>query len=292
MPRAMWKGRLQLALVSCGVKLFSALTAAEQIHFHILNRATTNRINLVPHDAETGEEVPRAELVKGFEYDKGHYLVVDPAEIEKLRPERNKVIEIESFADVDKFDVAYCDRPYYLAPDGPGAAETYAVIRAALAERGRIGLGRMVLQTRERSVALEPHGEGLVMSTLLAKGEVRDDAAFFDEIGEGKLDPEMVDLAALIIRKKVGPLDLGLFRDRYQERLRELVEAKVAGRTYVVPKEKEPAKIIDLKEALRRAVSAEGGEAAPTRAAAGDKPRRAAAKTQRRSTGGKKRAAG
>jgi DNA end-binding protein Ku len=278
MPRALWKGQLRIALVSCAVKLYPALSAAEEIHFHLLNRETGHRIQLRPHDPETGEEVPKGELVKGYEFEKGRYAVIGKEELDQLKLAAPHVIEIEEFVASGEIDRAYFDHPYYIGPDGADAARTYRVLREAMTERGRVGLGRMVYQSRERRVALEPYQLGMRLTTLLSAAEVRDDSAYFDEIGDAPLDPEMIDLAALIVAKKSGPFEPSRFIDRYQEELRKLIAAKAAGKTFTPRKAPAPAPVINLKDVLRRAAAADGGASAGTRkprlskAAAGDKP--------------------
>jgi DNA end-binding protein Ku len=259
--RASWKGQLRLQLVSCPVKLYPATSRAGKVSFHNLNPRTEHRINLRPHDPETGEEVAKDDIVKGYEIEKGHFVVLEEAEIEAVRIPSTKTIELERFVDADEVDPAYINAPYYIAPDGPIAEETYRVIRDALAKRNKVGLGRVVLARRERVVAVAPYGKGIRMMTLHSREEVRSDREFFSEIGEGKLDSEMVDLAAHIIAKKTGKFDPATFEDSYQAELVQLVQAKLRGETPELPKKRPPAKVIDLKEALRKSLAAEKGEA-------------------------------
>lgn len=257
--RASWKGQLRLQLVSCPVKLYPATTRAGKIGFHNLNPRTGNRINLRPHDADTGDEVAKEDIVKGYEIEKGHYVVLEDAEIEAVRIPSTKTIELERFVDAGELDPVYVNAPYFVAPDGPVAEETYRVIRDAMTERNKVGLGRVVLARRERVVAVEAYGRGIRMLTLYSREEVRSDREFFEEIGEGELDEEMVELAAHIISKKTGKFDPATFEDKYQAELVQLVQAKLRGETPEPPKKRAPAKVIDLKEALKKSLAAEGG---------------------------------
>jgi DNA end-binding protein Ku len=255
--RASWKGQLRLQLVSCPVKLYPATSRAGKVAFHNLNPRTQHRINLRPHDPETGEEVAKDDIVKGYEVDKGRFVVLDEAEIDAVRIPSTKTIELERFVDADEVDPVYVNAPYFVAPDGPVAEETYRVIRDAMALRKKVGLGRVVLARRERVVAVGPYGSGIRMMTLHSRDEVRSDKAFFDEIGEGELDGEMVELAAHIIAKKTGKFDPAMVEDKYQAELVQLVQAKLRGEPPEPPKKQATAKVIDLREALKKSLAAE-----------------------------------
>lgn len=270
--RASWKGHLKVHLVSCAVKLFPGVSRAARVSFHNLNPATEHRINLRPHDPATGEEVAKEDIVKGYEVEKGRFVVIEEEEIEKVRIPSTKTIELERFIDAGELDPAYLNAPYYLAPDGAVAEEAYRVIREAMARKGKIGLGRVVLSRRERMVAVAPRDRGIVLTTLHAREEVRRDAEFFAEIGEGALDEEMVDLAAHIIAKKAGKFEPEKFIDRYQAELVNLVQAKMKGEKPELPKPRRTAQIIDLKEALKRSLAAEkGGRGGDAKSGKGEK---------------------
>jgi DNA end-binding protein Ku len=264
--RASWKGHLRLQLVSCPVKLFPGTSRASRVSFHNLNPETEHRINLRPHDPETGDEVAKEDIVKGYEVEKGRFVVLEAEEIEKVRIASTKVIELERFIDPGEMNPAFLNAPYFVAPDGAVAEETYRVIREAMVRKGKIGLGRVVLSRRERMVIVEPRGRGILMTTLHAKEEVRPADAFFADIEEGKLDEEMVDLAAHIIAKKSGKFDPDEIVDRYQAELVKLVQAKMKGEKPVLPKPSKTAEVIDLKEALKRSLASEkGGKRSPQR---------------------------
>lgn len=260
MPRALWKATLHLQLVVCPVKLYSALApASEKVRFNLLNPRTHNRVKLVPHNPETGESVDKADLLRAYELEKGRYVTVEKEEIEALRMISEHVIELEQFVKRDEVDPVFLNHPYYLRRDGEESVESYAVIRDAMRQRGKVGVGRMVFRGRDHVILVEPLHGGIVLTTLRTPDEVQSDAAFFADIGDSELDPELVNLAVLIIEKKKGHFDPERVVHRYQERLRELIEAKLKGKEFKFKKPREPAKVIDLKEVLRRAAQAEGG---------------------------------
>jgi DNA end-binding protein Ku len=252
------------------VRLYAATTRANRVSFHEINRDTGHRINLRAHDPETGREVPKDEIVKGWEFEKGHYLLVPETEIEELRVTPTKTIDVEEFVPASELDHAYFDKPYYLAPDGKMADQTYRVIREAMERTGRAAIGRVVLSRADHAVALTSKERGIVMTTLRPPIDMRAQAEILGEIGEGKLDPEMVDLAGLIMERRAGHFEPATFEDNYQTALRRLVEAKLRGEEIEVPKpRRETAKVVDLKDVLRQAVVAEGGKAGRSARGAG-----------------------
>ncbi len=259
-PRAYWKGWLKLDAISCPVRLYAATSAANRIAFHEINRETGHRINLRAHDPESGREVAKDEIVKGWQVEKDRYLIVDENEINELRVTPTKTIDIEAFVPRAELDHAYFDKPYYLAPDGTMADQTYRVVREAMLRSDHAAIGRVVLSRADHAVALMPKDAGIVMMTLRPPLDMRAQAEILDEIGKGKLDPEMVELASLIMERRAGHFDPVQFEDQYQTALRRLVEAKLKGEKVELPKKKRPpAQIIDLKDVLRRSVRAEGG---------------------------------
>jgi DNA end-binding protein Ku len=254
--RASWKGYLKLSLVSCPVQLFPATTRANRISFNTLNRKTSNRVQMKYHDAETGEVVEREEQVKGYEFDKGRYVVVEKEELDALKIDSSRTIDIERFVGKADIDIVYYESPYYLAPDGAVAEEAFRVIRVAMDKQAVVGIGRLSIAGRENVVAVEPREKGMMVTTLRAADEVRRAGDAFEGIGNGEVDEEMVALAEQIIKKKAGPFDPAMFEDRYQAALLDLVKAKMKGQKPVVPKVVEPGKVIDLMAALKKSVSA------------------------------------
>jgi len=273
-PRASWSGMLKLSLVSCPISLSPAANEAERIRLNMINPATGNRISMQPVDAETGEPVERSELVRGYEVDKGRYVIITEEELRNLAVESNRVLELTSFVDKDSVDLPFIGDPYFVYPD-KGGEEAYRVIAQALENKGLVALGRVVLTTREHPVMLEPYEGGLLMTTLRAGDEVR--AAGFNF--HGKIDPQMVELAESIIDRLEGKWQASSFHDRYQDALRALIAAKE--KRLPVPKARsvpEATNVIDLMGALRKSLTQAGG----ARAASAKKRPARKAKTDHR----------
>ncbi|MDN4987128.1 Ku protein [Bradyrhizobium sp. WYCCWR 13022] len=274
-PRANWKGFLRLSLVTCPVALYPATSESEKISFNQLNRATGHRIKYLKVDADTGDEVPNEDIVKGYELDKGQYIEVSKEELEEIALESTRTIEIDEFVDRSDIDPRYLIRPYYLRPDGKVGHDAFAVIRDTIREMDKVAVGRVVLTNREHIIAMEPLGKGLMGTLLRYPYEVRDPKEYFDEIQDVKVTKDMLDLARHIVDQKSGSFEPDKFEDQYETALIDLINQKRAGKP-ITPKER-PAStnVVDLMEALRRSV---GKEAAPAKAAKpAKKPRKAAA---------------
>ncbi len=261
--RPAWQGHLKLSLVTCPVALYTAIDPGGDVHFHLVNPKTSNRIRMVATDPDTGP-VDRSELVKGYEVADGEYVLVTDEEIKAVKLESTKTIDIERFVPAADIDRIYWDNPYYLAPDGKLAQEAFAVIRQALADTGQIALGRVVLSTRERLLALEPRGEGILATSLRSADEVRDAGEIFASIGYAKADPEMIAIARKIIEQREGPFDPRQFTDRYEEALEALIADKKKGRKIRTVAEPEDTNVVDLMAALRASLAAKG-KAAPAK---------------------------
>ncbi|MDB5450542.1 MAG: putative ATP-dependent ligase protein [Phenylobacterium sp.] len=257
--RPTWQGYLRLSLVSCPVALYTATTRSGEVHFNMLHKDTHNRIKMIATDPETGP-VDRSDIVKGYEIEKGRYVVVTDDEIKNVRLETTRTIDIERFVGEDEIDRLYWNDPYYLVPDGDMAVEAFTVIREAMEKAQRVALGRLVMHQRERLLALEPRDKGIVAYTLRNKREVRDPAEVFSLIPDVKPNPQMVDIAARIIEQQEGPFDPSQFTDRYEDALRSLIKEKEKGATVTAPAEPKEAEVIDLMEALRRSLGQGGGE--------------------------------
>jgi DNA end-binding protein Ku len=212
------------------------------------------RITLRPHDPGTGEEIDKREVVRGYEYDRGQFVTFTAEELKALDVESSKVIALEKFAPHGEIDPVYLESPYYVYPDGPIAVEALRVIGAAMAQAGVVGLGRLTLSRRERMVMVDPRGAGMALFTLRAADEVRT-----PKLGgtEGDLDPEMVAIASAIIRQRSGHFDPSTYRDRYQEALQQLIEAKLQGLTIKPVVVSTPSPVIDLMAALKRSLAQE-----------------------------------
>jgi len=274
--RPTWQGYLRLSLVSCPVALYTATTRTGDVHFNMLHKDTHNRIKMIPTDPETGP-VDRSEIVKGYEIEKGRYVIVTDEEIKNVRLETTRTIDIERFVDEEDIDRLYWNDPYFLVPDGDMAVEAFTVIREAMTKAGQVALGRLVMHQRERLMALEPRGKGMVAYSLRNNREVKGANEFFDKIPDVKPNDQMVDIAARIIEQQEGPFDPSQFTDRYEDALRALIKEKEKGAKVTAPAEPKEAEVIDLMEALRRSLGQSGG---------GER-RKPAAKASSRSTAAK-----
>jgi DNA end-binding protein Ku len=274
--RALWKGHLEIGELVCAVSLHAAASTSERIGFHILNRDTGHRVKRVYVDEETGKPVDREQQAKGYTTDKGKEIVLDADEVAAAVPESDKRLRLEAFVACNEVDTLFLDRPYYLAPAEESAETAFAVIRDGLEKRNVAAVARTVLFRRERSLLVRPGGDGgLIAHTLEFDHEVRDAAAAFKELPAPKVDPEMLELAEHIIRKKRGKFDPSKFEDRYDDALAELVKAKAAGKALPERPEPKSTEPVDLMQALRDSAKARGGRAskAPAKRAA---PRRKA----------------
>jgi len=284
--RPSWQGHLKLSLVTCPISLYNAISPRGEVHFNLLNPKTGNRIRMVTIDAGTEEPLDRKELVKGFEISKGEYVQVTQEEIDSVRLESTKTIDIEGFVPLEDIDRLYWDNPYYMVPDGKMAAEPFTVIREAMERSGQVALGRLVMSPRERLVALEPRDKGIVATTLRSYQEVRDTKDFFHDIPSVKPDRDMIAIAEKIISQKEEEFDASKFDDRYEDALKALIEEKRKGHKITRPKEPEPSNVINLMDALKKSLSSSDGggrkSAARTKHAA---PRAAKKPAKRKKTG-------
>ena len=271
--RPTWQGHLKLSLVTCPVALYTATNSAGDVHFNLINPKTNNRIKMITTDPDTGP-VERADLVKGYEVSKGEYILLTNDEINAVKLESTKTIDIERFVAGNEIDRLYWDNPYYLAPDGKLAQEAFGVIRAALEKSGQIALGRVVIGTRERILALEPRGKGILAYTLRTDAEVRKSDEIFDPIVASKPDPAMIAIAEKIIEQKEGPFDPSQFVDRYEEALKALIADKAKGHKPAKVAEPDDTNVVDLMAALRASLASK--DAAPDHAPAKPKPDKAA----------------
>jgi len=249
-PRPTWKGFLKVSLVNIPVKVFPATESADSLSFNQLHAECQTRIQQKRWCPHCEREVPNTELVKGYEYEKGSYVVVTEEDIEKVRVDSTRVIDLSQFTDVSEIDPIYVDRAYYLAPDGPMAAESFAVMREGMA--GKAGIGKVALYGREYLVAVRPQKKGLVMYTLHHDAEIRS----IDQVEElnsvpSKVKPEEMKLAKQVIATFDGELNLKDYQDDYKAGLRKIIDAKIAGEEVVAPEIQEPPKVVDLMEALR-----------------------------------------
>lgn len=252
--RPTWQGHLRLSLVTCPVTLYTATSSGRDVHFNLINPKTNNRIRMVTTDPDTGP-IDRSDLVKGYEVSKGEYVLLTDEEIRSVRLESTKTIDIERFVPAAEIDRVYWDNPYYLAPDGGIAQEAFGVIRTAMERSGQIALGRVVMSTRERIVALEPRGKGILAYTIRTDAEVRRSDEIFSSISDAEPDAGMIAIAERIIEQREGPFDPSQFVDRYEQALKALIEDKQRGQKPATVSEPADTNVIDLMAALRASLA-------------------------------------
>ncbi|HEX3937854.1 MAG TPA: Ku protein [Xanthobacteraceae bacterium] len=278
-PRAYWKGYLKLSLVSCPIALYPATSEREKISFHQLNKETGNRIRYKKVDADTGDEVENADIIKGYELAKGEYIELEPEELEAVAVESKHIIDIEQFVPRSEIDELFMRDPYYLVPDGEVGQQAFAVIREAIHKEGMVALGKVVFTSREHIIALEARGKGMVGVTLRYPYEVRKEDEYFDTIEDQKIPKDMLDLALHIVESKAGHFKPAEFKDDYEDALKDLLRKKQKGEKIERPQERAPSNVINLMDALRQSVKtggkSSGGrarQAAPQTSARASKP--------------------
>ena len=259
--RSSWKGYLKLSLVTCPVKLYPATSSNERIRFNQLHKDTHNRINMKPVDPELGI-VERTDLVKGYEYEDKQYIIIDDSDLEAVRIESSHTINIESFVDEGEVDTIYEDAPYFLAPDGAMAEETFVVLREALRASGKVAIARLVMSSRERVVTIGARDNGMFLHTLRNPSEVRASSEVFDTIPEGKPDAEMLQLAEALIKQKVTKFDPKMYEDRYETALMAMIREKLKGHKPIIADVPERGNVINLMDALKASL----GQAKPAAA--------------------------
>jgi DNA end-binding protein Ku len=273
-PRPNWKGFLKLSLVSCAVALYPATTTNQRVRFNIINRKTGNRIRNEVVDTETGKQVDQEDRVKGYQFEKGQYVLVEEDELDNVALESTHTIDIEEFVPMSDVDRIYLDESYYLVPQDEVAQEAFAVIREAMRKEELAGLARVVIYRREHLLLLRPRGKGLLATALRYRNEVRDEKDYFDDIENIKVPPDMLKLAIHILDTKKGHFNPDKFEDRYENALQDLIKAKRAGKAPPVVSEPRPSNVINLMDALRR--SAQGDRSRTT-------PRKSSSRTKRSS---------
>ncbi len=257
--RPLWRGYLKLSLVSCPIAVFNAITESEDIHLNFLNPETGNRIRYQVVDAETEELIDRADLVRGYQFQKDRYVTLTDDELDELKIESSEVMKVEEFVPLAEIPPIYFERGYYIAPDGEAGEEAYAVIREAMARSGMFAITRAVIARKERVIALRPSGRGIVGHALREASDIRPEKEFFGGIEAAKPDKDALAIALQLVEHKTARFDPAKFEDRYEARLRQLIDAKLEG-VELEPEEIEEApKVTSLMEALKRSL-AEGGK--------------------------------
>jgi DNA end-binding protein Ku len=251
--RSTWKGYLKISLVNIPIKVFPATDSGATLSFNQLHGECQTRIQQKRWCPHCEREVPNTELVKGYEFEKGRYVVMEEEDIDKVRVESTRVINLEKFTDDTAVDPIYLERPYYLAPDGAVARDAFAVIREGM--KGKIGIGKVALYGREYLIKVQPRERGLIMYTLRHASEIRSMDAIDELTGvPEQVKPQEVALARQVMGTFEGELDFATYRDEYQEGLREIIDAKVSGREIVAPEVEAPPKVVNLMDALRRSL--------------------------------------
>ena len=258
--RAIWRGQIRLALVSIPVELYPATKSGAQIQFHQVHEPTGKRIKYEKVVPGIGP-VDKDEIVKGYEVSKGHYVLLDPEEIESVKLESRKTLDLVEFVDEDSIDAMYFDKPYYLVPADDLAEEAYVVLRDALKAAKKVGVGQLAMRGQEYVVALKPCGRGLLLETLRYADEVNKSSGFFRDIGDHKPDPDLLDMASMLIERKAGEFDPKEFHNRYVDALHQLIEKKQKAKGEKIIEDPDadegPPKgsnVIDLMAALKKSL--------------------------------------
>lgn len=254
-PRASWTGHLRCSLVALPVRLYNATTSSNKIAFNQLHSKTHRRLKQQLVEPELGP-VDRMDIIKGYEYEKEKYVIIDDADLEKVKLETTRIIELLQFIDGEELDPLYLDNPYYVAPDGPVAEEAFRIMREAMRNKNRVGIGRVVMSGREHIVAMRVQDRGFVLTTLRYASEVRGSATYFEDIRNGDVNKAQLQLAEQLIDGMSAPFDPSQFNDRYQDALMEIIKAKIEGAEPVVAQEVEVGKVINLMEALKKSIAA------------------------------------
>ena len=267
-PKPIWRGHLRLALVSCPIALYSVVRGSRGLHFHLINPKTGHRIRSVSQDAETDEEVSRQDLVKGYEFEKDRYVLLDDEDFEQARIESSSTLTIGKFVDTGSIDPIFFDTSYYVGPDGKAGLDVFAVLRDAIRKSHTAALSRVVIAGRERAVAIIPSGDGLVCHTLLDPNDMWDAAPLWEDIGDVKPEADMVALAMQLIERQNGKFQPDDTQDRYEAKLREVIEAKLKGQGITPEEATEPDRgnVIDLMAALKASLGQDKAPAPKKRA--------------------------
>src|SRR5918994_705349 len=274
-PRAYWTGQLRLSLVAFPIELYSATASKDRVSFHQIHEPTGKRVRYektVPGVGPVGTD----EIVKGYEYEKGNYVLLTEDELDAVKLDTRKTLELVQFVDDFEIDPRYFEKPYFVVPGDELAEEAFRVIRDALRETKKVGLGQMAIRGREYIAAIKPYGKGLLLETLRFQDEVRNADPYFRDISDDQPSGELLDVAKQLIQRKAAPFDAGKFKDHYAQALRDLVEQKLKAKGRKVTVEKEErrpagAQVIDLMGALKRSLEKSGekkGEAPQKKAPA------------------------
>lgn len=291
--RAYWQGQIRLALVSIPVEIYSATKSGAQVSFHQIHEPSGQRIKYEKVAPGVGPVDPD-EIMKGFEVEKGEYVLLDQDEIDAVKLESKKTLELTQFVDASDIDVLYYEKPYFVVPADDLAEEAFIVLREALKRTKKVGLGQLAMRGREYVVSLKPCGRGMVLETLRYADEVNKAQGYFRDIGDAKPEPELLELAEALIEKKSGAFDPREFHDRYVDALKDLIERKKKARGRKIIEDKDDgggrsgSNVVDLMAALKKSMEGKAAPAAAKKAPA--KKPASAAKAPARKPAAKKRA--
>lgn len=290
--RAYWKGFLRLSLVSIGVAVYNAVDSASEIKFNQIHKPTGKRINYTKTVKGIGP-VENDDIVKAYEIDEDTYVTLEPQELEAIKLESKKTLDLQQFVDAEEIDPRYFERPYYVVPADEHAVEGYLVIRDALKKSGKLGVGQVTMSGREYLVAVGPVDKGLGMHVMRYANEIRQSSQYFSDLPEQKLDPEMVALASELIGRKASNFKPELFKNHYAAALHDLVKEKAKGHKIIAAKDERPSgsNVVDLMDALRRSVKSDKTAKAPAPAPKGDTPKSGGEKSsaKKKAGGGSRR---
>jgi len=253
-PRASWTGYLRLSLVTIPVRLYNAISSTNKVSLNQLHKGCNLRLRQQMVCPEHGK-VEKEDIVKGYEFEKDRYVVVDDSDLEKIRLETTKTIELMQFVDANELDPIYFNTPYYVAPDGPVAEEGFRILREAMRQANKVAIGRLVISSKEQVVALKVQDRGLVLNTLHYTEEIRNTGSYFEEIKNGNVDSGQLSLAEQLVNSYTAAFDPSKFTDRYQNSLLEVIKGKIAGSEPVVAQRAEVGKVINLMDALKQSLA-------------------------------------
>jgi DNA end-binding protein Ku len=267
--RPIWRGHLRLALVSCPIALHSVVRGGSGLHFHLINPKTGHRVRMITQDAESDEEVTRSDLVKGYEFEKDRYVLLDDEDFEQARIDSSTTLTIGKFVDAASIDPIFFDTSYYVAPDGDSGSDVFVVLRDAIRKSGVAALSRVVIARRERAVAIIPSGKGLVCHTLNEPNDFWDAGPLYADIAGVKPEADMVALATQLIQRQNGKFQPDDTTDRYEAKLREVIEAKLKGEGIEPEDTSEPDRtnVVDLMAALKASLGEDKPSAPPKKRA-------------------------
>ncbi|GAB4245635.1 MAG: Ku protein [Ekhidna sp.] len=264
--RAIWKGHIRFSMVTIPIRIYNAIDTAQKVQFNLLSKETNNPVKYEKRDKVTGDVLRQEDIVKGFQYEPGQFVIIEPEDFEKVRLKSTKVIDLEGFVDASEVHETLYDSPYFIGPDGDVASKTYALLSQALRDSGKVGVGKVVLRDRENMVLLTPHDRGIMLYKLRYPKEVRSIKDVPNLRIEEEADEEQLKLANMLIKsmtKKFKKLEM---EDRYNEALREMIDSKIKGNEVVTFVEEEP-EVVDIMTALKESIEQAKKEKKPMKKA-------------------------